>query len=91
MERFDVIFKGPSVSIDYHFCRDIDCFGTDETHGNSFDEAKEAVISHLKRELETWRGMSYEEWKRTNYPTEKEMDEDMDRAESLYDLVEEYK
>ena len=83
MNKFDVTFSGSGTSIDYHFCRDPDCFGTSDAHGYSFDEAKEVVVRHLERELETWRAMSSEDWRRNNHPTEKEMDEDMSMAEDL--------
>ena len=81
MNRFDVSFLGSQVSIDYHFCRESDCFGTDDSHGYSFDEAKEIVVSHLESELSAWRAMSSEDWRRGNHPSEKEMYEDMDRAQ----------
>ena len=81
MDRFDVISGLPRVSIDYHFCRDEECFGTSGTHGYSFDEAKEVVISQLERQLRDWRAMSFEDWRRNNHPTEKEMDEDLSKIE----------
>ena len=84
MDKFDVVFDGGSIRIEYHFCREDDCFGTDETHGYSFDEAKEIVIHRLDVGLEVWRTMSLKAWKRNNHPTEKEMNEDTDRAEALY-------
>ena len=81
MDRFDVIFRSGRILIDYHFCRNTDCFGTDDTHGYSFNEAKEVVVRYFERELETWRAMSFEDWSRNNHPTEKEMYEDMSVAE----------
>ena len=84
MGRFDVVFREEDVRIDYHFCRENDCFGTDETHGYSFDKAKEVVVSHLETRLKIWRTMSFEAWRRNNHPTEKEMYGNMDRAEALY-------
>ena len=78
MNRFDVIFDGSKVSIDYHFCRDHDCFGTNDSHGFSFKEAKEVVVKHLEEELKTWRSTFYEEWRRNNHPTEEEVYEDME-------------
>ena len=80
MSRFDVIYKSGGTSMAYHFCRAADCFGTDDTHGYSFDEAKEVVVRHLETTLETWRAMSFEDWRRNNHPTKEEMDEDMDLA-----------
>ena len=89
MGRFDVVFSEGSVWIDYHFCRENDCFGADETHGYSFDKAKEVVICHLKKELKVWRAMSAETWRRSNHPTEKEMYEDLSVAEDIYAMEEE--
>ena len=77
MHRFDVTLGKSGVSIDYHVCRE----GIDNNHGYSFDEAKKALIRHIEAELEFWRAMSYERWRRNYHPTEKEMDEDMDMAE----------
>ena len=91
MDRFDVIFEGSKVSIDYHFCRGVVLGEMNDTHGYSFREAKKIVVQHLEAELQVWRVMSFKEWRRANHPTEKEMYEDMDRAGSLYDLVDEYK
>ena len=76
MDRFDVIFGEKEVAIDYHFCREDDCFGTNDTHGYTFHEAKKIVVSHLKERLEEWQAMSLEGWRRNNRPTEEEMDED---------------
>ena len=89
MGRFDVVFSEGSVWIDYHFCRENDCFGADETHGYSFDKAKEVVVSHLEKRVEIWRNTSFESWRRNSHPTEEEMNEDMAMAEDLYALEEE--
>ena len=89
MGRFDVIFKGSETSIDYHFCRDPDCFGTNEDHGYSFDEAKEVVVRELEMKLKLWRAMSFEAWRRSTHPTEKEMYEDLSVAEDIYAMEEE--
>ena len=89
MDKFDVTFAGTGVSIGYHFCREEDCHGTNDTHGYSFDEAKKVVVHYLERELGIWRGLSPERWRRNYHPTEKEMNEDMSVAEDLYALGEE--
>ena len=83
MDRFDVVFSGGSIRIEYHFCEE------DDTHGSSFDEAKEIVVSHLEQRLKIWRAMSFEAWRRSNHPTEKEMYEDMSVAEDIYAMEEE--
>ena len=89
MGGFDVVFSEGSVRIDYHFCRENDCFGADETHGYSFDKAKEVVVSHLEKRLEIWRTTPFEAWRRNNHPTEEEMYGDMDRAEDIHALEQE--
>ena len=61
MDKFDVTFlqRKLAISIDYHFCREVDCHGTNDTHGYTFDEAKEVVVRYIERELKTWRAMSH--------------------------------
>lgn len=89
MDKFDVVFSEGGASIKYHFCKEKDCSGTNDVHGYSFDKAKEVVICYLERELKTWRTMSFEQWRRETYPTEKEMNEYMAMAEDIYALEEE--
>ena len=83
MDRFDVVFSGGSIRIEYHHHKE------DGTHGSSFDEAKEIVINHLERRLKIWRDMSFEAWKRSRHPTEEEMYEDLSVAEDIYAMEEE--
>ena len=53
--KYDVIYDKNGIHLDYHFCREFDenmdgCFGTNEDHGFSFEEAKEEVaIWHEQR------------------------------------------
>ena len=89
MDRFDVVFSEGNAEIDHHFCREVDCFGTNETHGLSFDEAKEIVVKYLEQRLAIWRAMSFESWRRSRHPTEKEMYEDIAMAEDIYALQQE--
>lgn len=64
--RFDVSYRGDDVSIDYHFCREWDgddgCYGTNTSHGMTFDEARAVVADHYARLSEYWRGLTYEKW-----------------------------
>lgn len=64
--RFDVIYKGDSCTIDYHFCRTWDgdrgCHGTNPDHGCSFDEAKVEVAKWHRQQAERWERMAYAEW-----------------------------
>ena len=50
MARYDIIYTGNSIEIEPHFCRIWDenggCYGTNEEHGMSWDEAKRHVIEY---------------------------------------------
>ena len=52
MARYDIIYTGNSIEIEPHFCRIWDenggCYGTNEEHGMSWDEAKRHVIEYYK-------------------------------------------
>lgn len=64
--RFDVIYKGDEVRIDYHFCREWDgdqgCHGTNPNHGCTFDEAKGEVARWHRQQAERWEKLSYSDW-----------------------------
>jgi hypothetical protein len=61
--RFDVIYRGDRVSVDYHFCREWDaeggCYGTNPHHGCSFEEAKASVAEWHEDQAKRWREMTY--------------------------------
>lgn len=42
-DRFDIHWHEHGPKIDYHFCREIGCYGTDPEHGYTLDE----VISEI--------------------------------------------
>ena len=88
MAKFDVTFKSGGPSIDYHFCREVNCFGTNDAHGYSFDKAKDIAVRYLEEELRMWRAMSFEDWRRSNYPTKEEVNEFLSTAGDLYALQE---
>lgn len=51
--KYDVVFRGREIpQIEPHFCREYDCFGTNEDHGFSWQEAKEEVARWLEVERE---------------------------------------
>lgn len=64
--RFDVIYKGNDVSIDYHFCRGWDgdrgCYGTNPDHGLTFDDARREVANHYRGLTASWDEITYEQW-----------------------------
>ena len=89
MNRFDITFTRDGASIDYHFCKEEECFGTNEDHGYSFDEAKEAVTHYLEKELKVWGNMTFEDWRRANHPTEDELNDYLSMAEDIDAMQEE--
>ena len=64
--RFDVIYDEKGVHIDYHFCRewvgDEGCYGTNDTHGFSFEEAREHLVKWYEEEVVRLRKMTLEQW-----------------------------
>ena len=53
--RYDVLYRHDRVSLQHHFCRDIDCFGTNENHGFTLEEAKEMIIKWHQDQIEYWK------------------------------------
>lgn len=57
-QRFDVVYKDNSCTIEPHFCREWDesggCYGSNESHGYSFEEACRIVSDWHKSEAEEW-------------------------------------
>ena len=66
MARFDVIYDSSEAKVDFHFCREVtdigECFGTDATHGLSFEAAKEEVARYYDEQAKFWRALTEKEW-----------------------------
>ena len=57
-KRYDIVFSPEGlVYPESHFCRYIDCFGSNEDHGYSWEEAKEQMILYYKSKVEEWENM----------------------------------
>lgn len=50
--KWDVIYRENDVNIEPHFCRDDGCYGTNLTHGFTFDEAKQHLIDFHETVIE---------------------------------------
>jgi len=65
-QRFDVLYRGDGATIDYHFCRSWDgdkgCYGTNMSHGRSWEEAKKEVADWHREQAKRWDAMTYEQW-----------------------------
>lgn len=61
--RFDVEYKGNGASLDYHFCREWDedggCYGTNENHGLSFEDACEEIAQWHEQQAKAFRDRSH--------------------------------
>ncbi len=68
--RFDVIYDANGVHLDYHFCRewvgDEGCYGTNPTHGSSFEEAREMVATWHDEEATRVRATTLEQWEKVD-------------------------
>lgn len=67
--RYDVIYTSSSeVTIEPHFCREYDCFGTNPDHGFTFEEAKKVVSDHYLQLHKYWNNLEEEEFIESSYP-----------------------
>ena len=69
MPKYDVRYGDEAAVLDYHFCREFSedgngCFGTNPTHGLSFDEAKEAIAAWHEDQAKGWRSLTEAEWQK---------------------------
>lgn len=65
--RYDVMLGFDRATLEPHFCREINadgegCFGTDPTHGLSFDGAKDELATWHEQQAAYWRKMTEEEF-----------------------------
>lgn len=61
--RFDVVWgESGEPYLDYHFCREWGCYGTDQTHGFTFEAAREEIARWYEEKARRWRAMTFEEW-----------------------------
>ena len=61
-ERYDVAWRGYGPTIEPHFCRSDDCYGSNPDHGVSFEDAKEHLVGVLKSQAEWWGSVTEAEY-----------------------------
>lgn len=66
--RYDVVYyQHGGAGIDSHFCREWDdddggCYGTNETHGYSWEEAVAMVVEHFEVYKQVWLNKKEPSW-----------------------------
>lgn len=57
--RFDVTYHSNHASLDYHYCREWDgdngCYGTNMSHGLSFEDACAEIAKYHERQAKLWK------------------------------------
>jgi hypothetical protein len=46
--RYDISYTQYGMSIVPHFCREYGCYGTNKTHGMTYEEAMKYIINQAK-------------------------------------------
>ena len=57
--RFDVVYYDTHVTIEPHFCREEDCFGSNEDHGFTLEEACKQVSDWYAEQANQWRCLTH--------------------------------
>jgi len=56
--RYDVVYGGsidhPYCGTQPHFCREIDCFGSNKEHGYTWKEARKQVAAWYRMHAKRW-------------------------------------
>lgn len=65
--RYDVVYDGGKCNISFHFCREWNehgegCYGTDPTHGFTFEEAQKKVVEYYTRRANDWTTLTESSW-----------------------------
>ena len=54
--RYDIIYAShDEIRIEPHFCREIGCHGFNESHGATWEQAREAVAKYYEGRAAHWR------------------------------------
>ena len=54
-DRYDVVYYSTHTTIEPHFCREYDCFGSNEEHGFTLEQACNEVAKIWKKyRIERW-------------------------------------
>lgn len=66
-QRYDVVYGNNKCDITFHFCREWNehgegCYGTDPTHGFTFEEAKKEVVEFYTRRVNDWSTLTERNW-----------------------------
>lgn len=63
-QRFDIVYKGTGeCTVEPHFCRDYDCFGTNPDHGYTLEEACNIVTEYYEELYKSWLNRTHEDIK----------------------------
>lgn len=57
--KYDVVYYPHYTTIEPHFCRDYDCFGSNEEHGYTLEEACLEVAQWYLEQAERWLNQSH--------------------------------
>ena len=64
--RYDVNFYKDHCTVTPHFCRDWDenggCYGSNENHGYSWEDARANVIAFYEGQVSRWWGLKEEDF-----------------------------
>ena len=65
--RYDVIYDNGRCDITFHFCREWNehgegCYGTNSTHGFSFEDAQKVVVEYYTRRANDWSTLTEKQW-----------------------------
>lgn len=57
--RYDVVYYNTHATIEPHFCREYDCFGSNDEHGFTLEEACNEVADWYQQQAEQWRSQNH--------------------------------
>jgi len=60
--RYDVVCGNHVCFIEYHFCRDMDCFGNNPNHGFTWEEAKQKAIEFYQSQVDYFKNVTEDEY-----------------------------
>lgn len=59
MTTFDIHWRIDGPQIEYHFCREWGCYGSNPDHGFTLDDAIEEVASYFEEQAKLYRLKSH--------------------------------
>jgi hypothetical protein len=66
--RYDICYRlDGTPTLEFHYCREYGCYGSNPEHGYSFEEARQEVLNWLRaeytREIKYWEEVKEEEYR----------------------------